>query len=281
MQGTVREGPPGWSAISFHQIHKQVAGLARRLQSFGVGRGTPVAIVANTSERWTAVDMAVQCLGGITVGIYPTLLPEQIQYQLEHSEAKILIVEDEAQAHRCFPIIDGLFDLQHILSLHACGLVPQLTPAMPDMEWLADQIAQVRFEDVCTYICTSGTTGSPKAVVLNHHNFTSIIDASRTRLPLLPGDHIGLSSTGACSAAVHSIQRIGRRRRRMVRTIHGRNSRDHPDRQTPRRGHTVPRMLEKNSRPSRETSDRKKCSSQSYLGLGHSGWARRKRYALA
>lgn len=182
------DGPKGWSALSNIEIHKQVAGLARRLQSFGVGRGVPVAVLANTSVRWTAVDMAIQCLGGITVGLYPTLLPKEIQYQLAHSEAKLLIVEDEAQAQRCFPIIDELFDLQHILSLHTNNLVPQLTPAMPDLAWLSHQIEGVRIEDVCAYIYTSGTTGPPKAVVLNHHNFTSIIDASRARLPMNAGD---------------------------------------------------------------------------------------------
>ena len=181
-------GPEGWSAATFEQIHKQVAGLARRLHSFGVGRGVPVAILAQTSERWTAVDMAIQCLGGITVGIYPTLLADQVRYQLEHSEATILIVEDDAQAKRCLSFTDDLPDLQHVLSLHTALLVTQITPAMPDVDWLREQANQVQVEDVSTYIYTSGTTGDPKAVVLNHHNFTSIIESSRARLPLLPGD---------------------------------------------------------------------------------------------
>ena len=65
--------PEGWTAATHAQTHRLVAGLAKRLQSLGVGRGVPVAILAQTSERWTLADMAVQCLGGITVGLYPTL----------------------------------------------------------------------------------------------------------------------------------------------------------------------------------------------------------------
>jgi len=185
---SVNEEANGWSRATFGEVHHHVAGLARRLHSFGIGRGSVVAIVAQTSERWTMADMAIQCLGGITVGIYPTLLPDQIRYQAEHSEAVLLIVEDEAQATRCLPFTDELPDLRHVLSLHPTDTVTQLTPAMPDLEWFAQQVNTVRFEDVATYIYTSGTTAPPKAVVLNHHNFTSIIEASRERLPLLPGD---------------------------------------------------------------------------------------------
>ncbi len=181
-------GPPGWSAATYSQLHRAVAGLAKRLQSLGVRRGVTVAILGHTSERWTLADMAVQCLGGITVGIYPTLLDDAVRHQLEHSEAALLLVDSDAQARRCLAFTDELFDLQHILSLAPSDLVPQLTPARPDLEWLATQIATVRTEDVATYIYTSGTTGTPKAVVLNHHNFTSIVEATMARLPLYPGE---------------------------------------------------------------------------------------------
>ncbi|MGB0638762.1 MAG: AMP-dependent synthetase/ligase [Myxococcota bacterium] len=182
------EGPQGWTPATYGQIHVQVAGIAQRLHSLGVSRGTPVAIVANTSDRWTLVDMAIQCLGGITVGIYPTLLPEQISTQLEHSESAILLVEDAAQAQRLLPHTEDLFDLQHIFSLFPNQVVPQLTPARPDQQWLKQRIEEVQPEDVATYIYTSGTTGSPKAVVLRHSNFTAIIGASRERMGLRPGE---------------------------------------------------------------------------------------------
>lgn len=181
-------GPDGWTAATYGQVHHAVAGLAKRLHSLGVQRGTPVAILGNTSERWTLADMAIQCLGAITVGIYPTLRDDAVRYQLEHSEAALLLVDSDEHALRCVAIAEELFDLQHILSLMPSNVVPQLTPARPDTEWLATQINSVQTEDISTYIYTSGTTGLPKAVVLNHHNFTSIIHATSTRLPLKPGE---------------------------------------------------------------------------------------------
>jgi long-chain acyl-CoA synthetase len=182
------EPVPGWTPATFGHVLAQVAGLARRLSSMGVGRGVPVAIWAPTSDRWTLVDMAVQCLGGITVGIYPTLLDEAVLYQLAHSESALLIVDNDALADRAIAMADSTPSLDHILSLRPSERIPQLTPDKPDIQWLKDTAATVRVDDISTYIYTSGTTGHPKAVVLNHHNFTAVIDAARERLPLSPGE---------------------------------------------------------------------------------------------
>ena len=132
--------------------------------------------------------MAVQCLGGITVGIYPTLLDEAVQYQLAHSESALLIVDDDERAQRGLAIAKRTPTLVHVLSLRPSQAVPQLTPDSPDIAWLEETAAAVRVDDISTYIYTSGTTGHPKAVVLNHHNFTAVIDAARARLPLEPGE---------------------------------------------------------------------------------------------
>ena len=177
-----------WSGSTFAQSHAQVAGLASRLSSLGVRRGVPVAIWAETSERWALVDLAIQCLGGITVGIYPTLLDSAVAYQLQHSEAAVLLVDTEDKALRINRMSDDLEYLSQVFSMSPTTAAPQLTPARPDLAWLAQQAAQVQIEDIATYIYTSGTTGHPKAVVLNHHNFTSILEASRSRLPLHDGE---------------------------------------------------------------------------------------------
>ncbi len=181
-------GPEGWTPATYEQTHQHVAGLAKRLASLGVRQGMPVAIWAATSERWSSIDLALQCLGAITVGIYPTLLDDQVAYQLEHSEATMLLVDDDQKARRGLSLQDTLSHLVHIFSLNMGDVVPQISPARPDLEWLAEQIKRVSVEHISTYIYTSGTTGPPKAVVLTHHNFTSIIESTRRRLPLYDGE---------------------------------------------------------------------------------------------
>ena len=197
---------PGWTAATYRQVLSQVAGLARRLSSMGVAHGVPVAIWAPTSDRWTLVDMAVQSLGAITVGIYPTLLDDAVSYQIDHSESALLIVDNDALAERGLTMARTISTLGHVLSLRPSEHVPQLTPDKPDIAWLEARAAEVRVDDISTYIYTSGTTGHPKAVVLNHHNFTS----DRT-----------------CPPALHPVPRTGGPDRGLVCALDRGPSRDH------------------------------------------------------
>ncbi|MEC7948003.1 MAG: AMP-binding protein, partial [Myxococcota bacterium] len=64
---------PGWTMYTLRDFGRHVSGLVRRLYALGVGPGVPVALVAETSHMWAAVDLAVLALRGVTVGIHPSL----------------------------------------------------------------------------------------------------------------------------------------------------------------------------------------------------------------
>lgn len=196
-----------WEPVTLAEIESEVSGLARRLAALGVEPGCPVAIIAETSHLWAACDLAILCLGGITVGLYPTLTGEQLAWQLEHSEAEILIVQDQSVLDALGDRLEGLFDLRHTYCLTGGSSVPQLFPARPDVPFLRQQAAAVSPEQVATYVYTSGTTGSPKAVVLSHHNFVANVSASQEALPAQPGDRMVIYLPLA-----HSLQRFAQYR---------------------------------------------------------------------
>jgi long-chain acyl-CoA synthetase len=201
--GQSAAGWPGWNAYTFRDCLRHGSGLVRRLAALGVGRGVKVAILAETSYLWSAVDLATLCLGGVTVGIYPTLLADQVLQQLEHSEAHLLVVEDEAQHRRLMPRLAELEGLRHVYSLQPCADLPQLSPAEPDEAFLRAQAAKVRPDDLATIVYTSGTTGDSKGVMLSHRNFTATIEASRRAIPTHAGDRSILFLPLA-----HSLQRF-------------------------------------------------------------------------
>ena len=92
-----------WNSRTWSDVEREVARLADRMRTVGVGKGAPVALIADTRPEWTAVDMATLCLGGVLVGIYPTLLGSQIAWQLRHAEAELLIVENAEQLRKIQP----------------------------------------------------------------------------------------------------------------------------------------------------------------------------------
>ena len=96
----------------------------------------------------------------------------------------MLIVDDE-RAQRDWPS-PNVHPPWSICSASGHPAGTPVTPDSPDIAWLEETAAAVRVDDISTYIYTSGTTGHPKAVVLNHHNFTAVIDAAARSRPLEP-----------------------------------------------------------------------------------------------
>jgi long-chain acyl-CoA synthetase len=196
-----------WEPVTLAEIQTEVSGLARRLAALGVERGSPVAIVAETSHLWAACDLAILCLGGITVGLYPTLTGEQLAWQLRHSGAEILIVEGQGVLDRLAGHLEALDDLRHTFSLTAAAGAPRLSPAHPDVAFLRGQAARVDPEQDATWVYTSGTTGSPRAARLSHRSFVENVAASREALPVERGDR-----TVIYLPLAHSLQRFAQYR---------------------------------------------------------------------
>lgn len=179
--------PEGWRHLRLSDSLQNIAGLAVRLRTLGVRRGTPVAILAETSSAWAAIDLATLSLGGVVVGIYPTLPAAEVIWQLRHCRAEVLIVEDAAQYDRLAALLDGLPALRHTLSMKPGADVPVLAPALPDVAMLREQIAAVGPEDRAAIVYTSGTTGESKGVVLTHGHFLANIAATAVAESVAPG----------------------------------------------------------------------------------------------
>ena len=117
---------------------------------------------------------------------HSTLLDEAVQYQLAHGESALFIVDDDERARGDWrsPNAHPPWSMCSASAIPGGTSSPQTHPTSPGSR----KATAVRVDDISTYIYTSGTTGHPKAVVLNHHNFTAVIDAARARLPLEPGE---------------------------------------------------------------------------------------------
>src|SRR5689334_19086394 len=76
-----------WTDISSQELYRQVAGVARALQSWGFRKGDHVAILSENRPEWQIADFACLLLGVVDVPIYATLPADQIVYLLNNSEA--------------------------------------------------------------------------------------------------------------------------------------------------------------------------------------------------
>jgi long-chain acyl-CoA synthetase len=195
-----------WRSRRWRDSFAQVAQAARALADLGVERGSPVAILSETRPEWAALDLATLSLRGITVGVYPSLTAEQVAFQLAHSEARIVFVENAAQAAKIAAVRSELPQLRHVIAITPVPGLPsleELRPAGDHTAWLRQRALEALPDDVATYIYTSGTTGNPKAAVLTHRNFWEVAHASRAVAKVRPGDR-----SVVFLPLAHSLQRF-------------------------------------------------------------------------
>ncbi len=171
-----------WVKRSFVEVEETVRELALGLVELGVGKGDKVSILANTRPEWTYCDFAALSIGATVVPIYQTNSPEECQYVLENSDAKVVVVEDDEQLEKIRAVRGKLPLLEHVV---------RMTGASEDAISLDDLAARgagrdaaewerlwqaVTPADICTFIYTSGTTGPPKGCVISHGNYRAMLD---------------------------------------------------------------------------------------------------------
>ena len=178
-----------WRSISAADMLRRAKAIALGLYSLSVRKDDRVAILSESCVEWVLADQGCLFAGAVTVPIYPTLTPPQVQYILEDCAPKILFVEtsekfDEICAVPSCKSISEIILLKpapstssNLLSLDELERRGgELTTTQPRVTY---ELGHARPQDLATIIYTSGTTGEPKGVMLSHANMVSnLIDSS-------------------------------------------------------------------------------------------------------
>ncbi len=171
----------GWKELSWKKFSEIIFKTANALKNNGVEENDKVAIYADNSAEWMIFDLAAMSIGAITVPIYSTNNAEQAEYIINDSQAKIILVGNQAQYDACFEIVQKENSLQTIIvSKKAVWVKKEHTFYLEDFIAKTSskfEIIKKEFDDLATIIYTSGTTGTPKGVMLTHGNFIKSFDA--------------------------------------------------------------------------------------------------------
>src|SRR5882672_7323003 len=106
-----------WIDRSFDQVQEMVRSLSLGLIDLGVAKGDKVSILGNTRPEWTYFDFAALSAGAVVVPIYQTNSPEECQYVLDNSDAKVVVVEDDEQLEKIRAVRDELPLLEHVVRM--------------------------------------------------------------------------------------------------------------------------------------------------------------------
>jgi long-chain acyl-CoA synthetase len=178
-----------YQSVIWREHGRTVELVACGLLNFGFKKDDKAAIMSQSRPHWTWADIAILSCGGVTVPVYPTLSPTEVQYLVGHSDSVVLFAENEMQAKKILDAEELPKSLRLVVVFD--GVVPAGKGDIRCIKWdellndgekylaehkteLQERIAEVKPTDLASIVYTSGTTGVPKGVMLLHSNFYQV-----------------------------------------------------------------------------------------------------------
>ncbi len=193
-----------WRSWSFNEFKSKAYQIAAGLIDLGVKPGDRIGLVANNRPEWNIIDFGSQLCGAVLVPIYPTISSEDLKFILEDASVKATFVSTSELYDRASAATAGISGNVGVFCFAALPTQKSWEEVLkrgeqhPYTTEIKHILSQVKPDDLCSLLYTSGTTGHPKGVMLTHHNFVSDftslcelppIKAPDTVLSFLPLNH--------------------------------------------------------------------------------------------
>jgi len=173
-----------WSTITAAQFREQVRNVAKGLIAEGLNAGDRIAILSRTRYEWTVADYAIWYAGCVTVPIYETSSPEQVEWIVSDSHVVATFFEAQRTTHAFQPIAAKVPHMtrSYIFSDDVLAELARKGANVSDSE-LESRRTSAGPSDPATLIYTSGTTGQPKGCIITHGNLISEVDTLVKAVP--------------------------------------------------------------------------------------------------
>ena len=185
-----RLNPEGeWFGVTTREFYDEVAALAKGLIAAGIKPGQAIGILSRTRYEWAVIDFAIWFAGAVSVPIYESSAPAQIEWIMSDSDSVALFVESDEHVSRLSGIREKMPRLANVWRIDS----PDYGNLMRSGEGISEADlekarSQAELQDLATIIYTSGTTGNPKGCELTHRGFVDHCRNAVAELPELAND---------------------------------------------------------------------------------------------
>ena len=189
--------------LQYKDVARKIAKFHIVLESAGIQPGDKIAVCGRNSAHWAVTFLATITYGAVIVPILHEFKADNIHNIVNHSEAKLLFVGDQAWENLnedAMPLLEGIASLADFSSLvsrnekltyafeHRNAIYGQRYPKNFRPEHICYR--KDRPEELAIINYTSGTTGYSKGVMLPYRSIWSNVSYCFEMLPVKPGDHI-------------------------------------------------------------------------------------------
>ena len=168
-----------WCDMQWSIFQQEIDNISLALIAQGIEIQDKIGIFAHNMPRWSIADFGAMQARVVTVPIYATNTPSQVEYIINDADIRILFVGEQAQmdcaiqiANNCTQLIK-IVAMKSSINLHNHPLAchwENFIQVDKNMVVLEARLASKRLDDLFTLIYTSGTTGDPKGVMLDYAN---------------------------------------------------------------------------------------------------------------
>ncbi|TDR94087.1 AMP-dependent synthetase/ligase [Enterovirga rhinocerotis] len=203
-----------WQPVTWAEYDRRARHFGLGLLALGLSERGHVGILSENRVEWVVAQLGAGMVGGVAIGVYPTSPANEVAYVLGHSEAEIVVCEDQEQTDKVLERLGELPRLKRIVVVDPKGLRHYESPlivsfaellslgaerdaAAPDA--IETRLAAQTLSDLALIVYTSGSTGKPKGAMLSFRNMRAQaagvierlgVGAQTTNLSYLPLCHV-------------------------------------------------------------------------------------------
>jgi len=186
--------------------YKEIAEIIARhniaFREFGIKEGDKIAMVGRNSANWCSIYLSVVTYGAVIVPILPDFRPDDLHNIINHSDSKLLFVDDkiwetlEAEKIKDIVCVISTDDFEVLMSRSKKhseiygNIGVRFKETFPNFSPEDIKYSDVDNEKLAVISYTSGTTGFSKGVMVPHRSLAANIRFAQHNMPLNPGDPV-------------------------------------------------------------------------------------------
>jgi long-chain acyl-CoA synthetase len=201
-----------WKEISYATTLANADAVSAFFLRKGISKGDRMGLIIENSPEYVYYDQGIQQIGAINVSIYPTLSEHEVEYIINDSGIKSILIGSPFLFKKILKIAKNCRELRYLVPTFAdvekitiptdfpkeiihfsevLNTASDITAA--ETQHIKDLRNALRPNDISSLIYTSGTTGTPKGVMLSHSNFVENVKVCLQQIPVIDKDDVFLS----------------------------------------------------------------------------------------